>query len=62
MSFANLGNLFVPEVQVRGASNSLKIPIMVSLSKMLSWLFKLCFLKTLKLLRQRFTVFSCELF
>lgn len=41
MSFANLGNIFVPEVQVRGASNSLKIPILISFSKMLSWLFKL---------------------
>lgn len=34
-------NIFVPKVQVRGASNSLKIPIMVSFSKMLSWLLKL---------------------
>lgn len=49
MSFVNLGNTFVPKVQVRGASNSLKIPTTVSFFQNAFLTLKAFnFLKTLK--------------
>lgn len=47
MSFANLGNIFVPEVQARGASNNLKILVNDLFSKMFSWLLELSIFLTL---------------
>lgn len=61
MSFANLGNIFVPDIQARGASNSSKSPMGLFFQSDFLALKTFNFLKTLKLSPQMFTVFSCVL-
>lgn len=59
MSFANLGNIFVPDIQATGASNSSKSPMGLFFQSDFLALKTFNFLETLKLSPQRFSVFMC---